>query len=372
MKIGIEAQRIFRKKKHGMDIFVLQLIKNLQRLDKENDYFIFVKPGPDMSCIQETKNFKIVEVPGITYLDWEQVSLPIAAWAKGIDVLHCTSNTAPLCTHVPTIITIHDVIYLSDRGAQNGTFYQRLGHYYRKWIVPLAARRARCTVTVSNYERTIMSRYLDASKLTYIYNGVSDHFYQHTTVHPSTSDFIFFLGNMAHKKNMTNMLKAYAEYLGRTMNPKPLVIAETSEEQLMGLLRKENIEHIRPHIELTGYVDQKDLPALYQDAALFVYPSLRESFGIPILEAMASGTPVITSAYASMPEVAGDSALLVESKDHKKLADAISTVLGSESLQESMRMKGLRRAKKFQWINASRSYLSIYRSIRAGRTEMAA
>ena len=112
MKIGIEAQRIFRKKKHGMDIVALQLIRELQKADTENEYFIFVKADEDHAVLQETPNFKIITIKSAPYPYWEQVLLPREAKKYGVDVLHCTSNTAPIRIDIPLVITVHDIIYL--------------------------------------------------------------------------------------------------------------------------------------------------------------------------------------------------------------------------------------------------------------------
>ncbi len=363
MRIGIEAQRLFRKKKHGMDIFALQLIRSLQHLDRDNEYFIFVKPGPEGGCLKETENFHIIEVQGWTYLDWEQWALPRALKDLELDLLHCTSNTAPIMLEIPLVVTIHDVIYLSTKDAQKGTLYQRLGHYYRKYVVPVVASKARQIITVSNYELEVMKEYFDAWKLKFIYNGVPDHFFNRQEGCERMDlprEYLLFLGNMAHKKNMRNVLRAYAWYVDKTVEPKPLVIAETSEKELRGILSELNLHHIRPAIHLTGYVPQKELPELYRRASLFLYPSLRESFGIPILEAMASGTPVITSDYASMPEVAGGCALTVESKDHKRLGRAMAYLLGDEELQQTLREKGVKHASGFTWRKAALQYLSLY------------
>ena len=362
MRIAIEAQRIFREKKHGMDIFALQLIKNLQQIDLENQYFIFVKPGPDRYCLKETRNFKIVELSGLTYLDWEQLSLPRALKKYKIDLLHCTSNTAPLFTDVSMVLTVHDIIYLTDEGAQKGTLYQKLGHYYRKYIVPQVAEKAQRVVTVSNYELEVMKSYFDPNKLRVVYNGVAEHFFDDERRNDLNlpDNYMFFLGNMAHKKNMRNLLKAYAWYISKSEEPVPLVIAETSDKELEALLTELGLSHVRNHIHLTGYVPQDQLPKLYASATVFLYPSLRESFGIPILEAMACGTPVITSNYASMPEVAGDCALLTESKDYQKLGAAIHYLMEDEELRLSMIEKGLRRADDFRWEEVAIKYASLY------------
>ena len=112
MRLGIEAQRIFRKKKHGMDMVALELIKQLQIIDTQNEYFIFVNTMEDKESLQETANFKIVYLKESSYPVWEQYHLPKAVKEYKLDVLHCTSNTAPLYKSVPLVITLHDIIYL--------------------------------------------------------------------------------------------------------------------------------------------------------------------------------------------------------------------------------------------------------------------
>jgi hypothetical protein len=119
MKIGIECQRLFRKEKHGMDIVALELIRQLQILDTKNEYYIFVKRDEDNRCLKETPNFKIVEVPGSNYFSWEQIHLPRYARKYQVDILHCTSNTAPLFCPVPLVLTLHDIIFLEKLNAEN-------------------------------------------------------------------------------------------------------------------------------------------------------------------------------------------------------------------------------------------------------------
>ena len=114
MKIGIEAQRIFRKNKHGMDYVVLQEIKELQQMDTENEYYVFVKPGED-HCVESSQNVRVIELSCPTYPLWEQWALPRAAKKYGVEILHCTSNTAPLWCDVPLVLTLHDIIFLEPR-----------------------------------------------------------------------------------------------------------------------------------------------------------------------------------------------------------------------------------------------------------------
>ena len=153
MKIGIEGQRLFRKKKHGMDMVALELIKNLQEIDHKNEYVIFVKPDEDDTCIPDAPNFKVVElISKWGYPGWEQIALPKAAFQEGCDVLHCTSNTGPLFCKVPLVTTLHDIIYLESISLfkKEGSWYQKLGNMYRRYFVPPVIKKSKKVITVSN------------------------------------------------------------------------------------------------------------------------------------------------------------------------------------------------------------------------------
>ena len=376
MRIGIEAQRIFRKKKHGMDIVALELIKALQLIDQTNQYFIFVKKGEDNTCLNETANFKIIEVPGITYADWEQICLPINVRKYDIDVLHCTSNTAPIFCSAPTIITLHDVIFL-EKGKDAGAvvnWYQELGRIYRKYIVPTSIRQTKRIITVSHYEKERISSTLNIEneKISVLYNAFGKHFAK-----PDGSDkleeirlkynlpeeYIFYIGNTDPKKNMPNTLLAYVQYVEQTKNPLPLLIADVSEKNLDLLLEKLQLKDYRKNIQLTGYIYNSDLPLIYAGARVFLYPSLRESFGIPVLESMACGTPVITSNTSALPEVAGMAALLVNPSNQNEITNALSSSLSNETLRQSLIEKGFERIRDFSWNLSATNLLTIYKTI---------
>ena len=376
MRIGIEAQRIFRKKKHGMDIVGLELIRSLQRVDTTNEYFIFVKKGEDNKCITETANFKIVEVPGLTYADWEQVFLPIYASKYKLDVLHCTSNTAPVITSVPTIITLHDVIFLEKKNPSGKltSLYQQLGWIYRKYLVPTCVSQTRHIITVSHYEKGRISDKLGINdrKISVVYNAFGQHFKVNTdstlinTIKDKYSlpdEYIFYIGNTDPKKNMYATLKAYAKYVDGVDRPLPLLVADVNQKNLDQVIESANLEKYREHVRLTGYIYNTDLPFIYAGASVFLYPSLRESFGIPVLESMACGTPVITSCTSALPEVAGDAALLIDPSDERAITGAILRSLTDKKLRETMVNKGLERIKSFSWDISAHDLLNIYQTI---------
>lgn len=367
MKIGIEAQRIFRSKKHGMDIYALQLIRYLQQIDHDNEYFIFVAKGPDR-CLAETSNFHTVEVMGITYADWEQVFLPLKIKQLGIELMHYTGNTAPIWNIAPFVLTIHDIIYLNQSFA-GGSMYQRLGHYYRKWVVPQAFAAAKRIFTVSNFEKKTIEDHFGLDKTIQVtYNGLNPIFSEKQGSDDQAiaeklglpDKYMLFLGNTAPKKNMPRVLEAYAKYVSRVNDPVPLVIVETSESKVRSILAEIGAAEVIKHCHCIGYVANDWLPVVYRRSSLFLYPSLRESFGIPIIEAMACGAPVVTANTSSMPEIAGDAAILVDPYNMDEIAEAIGSLHSyPEKLAENA-CKAAKRLPRFTWQSTANDTLQAY------------
>lgn len=370
MKIAIEAQRIFRPNKHGMDFVALETIRRLQRLDRRNEYFILVSPGEDR-CLNESDNMHIVELRCPTYPLWEQFALPRAVKRLGADLLHCTSNTAPLPGRTPLVVTLHDIIFLEKRGARNKSLYQNLGRLYRRMVVPRILPRCEKIVTVSRFERDRIrtALRLPADRIVAVHNGFSPHFRPVADPSPVTgrylSDprYLFFLGNTDPKKNTPRTLRAYARYLERSRNPQPLLIADLSEEVIDALLRENDIRQIKPHLRYPGYIPNTDLPAIYSGASAFLYTSLRESFGIPLLEGMACGTPVVTSDTSAIPEVAGRGAILVDPQDERQIADALLRLEEDPAFRRQAVEYGLQRVKEFSWEETARKLLNIYEEV---------
>ncbi|HSI74555.1 MAG TPA: glycosyltransferase family 1 protein [Lunatimonas sp.] len=374
MKIGIEAQRIFRKKRHGMDMVAVELIRNLQQLDKVNEYFIFVNQVEDSSCISESSNFKIIRLPASPYPIWEQWYLPLAAKKIGLDILHCTSNTAPFWGKVPLVLTLHDIIYLEKLNFRSGTWYQRLGNLYRRWNVPQIVPKARRILTVSAYEQKRIQEHFaeeDPEKTVVVHNGVSLHFQpippalqeEKRKTYGLPEKFMLFLGNTDPKKNLKGVLEALAILDRENQLGLPLVMPDFGEEELVSLLDSMSANDLRSKIHLTGYIPNQDLPAIYAKAEIFLYPSLRESFGLPILEAMACGCPVITSNTSSMPEIAGDAAVLIDPFDPRSLANAIKHLLLDTTKRHQLISKGFSRPPMFSYRRGAEKILDIYSCI---------
>lgn len=379
MRIGIEAQRLFRKKKHGMDIVALELIRNLQRMDTQNDYVVFVKPDEDDTVISESANMKIVPLKGGAYPFWEQVALPKAAKQYGCDILHCTSNTAPLFCDVPLVLTLHDIIYMERSAMQlladKGSAYQKFGNIYRRLVVPRVLKNCQQIITVSDYEKEVIGNYFGMQqdkRLVTVYNGVSKHFTPVTdeatiarvkAMYLLPDRYFFFLGNTHPKKNTPGVLRAYANYIKQKGTDIKLVMIDYNKHALINLLQELGYPSLIDHIVLTGYVDNKDLPVIYGQSELFLYPSLRESFGIPVIEAMASGCPVITSNTSSMPEIAGEAAILIDPYDPNTITQAMKKITSDTDIRSSMIQKGLHQAAGFSWAQMASHVLNIYHEI---------
>ena len=370
MRIGIEAQRVFRKNKHGMDYVVLQEIKELQMMDTKNEYFVFVAPGEDR-CLEDSKNVHIIEIGGNFYPLWEQFTLPRAAKELNLDMLHCTSNTAPINCKLPLILTLHDIIFLEPRDKNNKSLYQNMGWLYRRLVVPKILKKCKKIITVSNFEKqNIMTKLgIPEDRMAMIYNGYNDWFRPSQDIHYTYQKYIdnpgyfFFLGNTDPKKNTERTLIAYSKYLEESDVKRKLLMADLDHDYLDGIIERNHIENIRKNVVMPGYIVNQDLPDIYNSAFAFLYTSLRESFGIPLLEAMACGTPVITSNTSSMPEIGGPNAILINPENPEEIAEMMLKLENEDIFYRKQEQVGLERAKLFSWRHTAEQLLELYDNV---------
>jgi|KBSMisStandDraft_5_1062788.scaffolds.fasta_scaffold12409_4 glycosyltransferase involved in cell wall biosynthesis len=368
-KIGIEAQRLFRTNKHGVEVVCLELLREIQQIQTTNEYVVFVKDDLD-HCLDSNSFCQVKLLPPRPFPIWEQYLLPAEARKLGLNLLHCTGNTAPIKHDMPLLLTLHDIIFFEDKSF-SGTAYQNWGNLYRRWIVPRVIPKCQSILTVSHFEK---QRIMDFFKLpddlvNVIYNGVSREFKPQPKEaaelirkkYDLPESFILFFGNKHPKKNTAGVLKSYKRYLeDQGENAIPIVITDCERSYVEGLLRGMNLKNAERNILTRPYIPYKDMPSLYNLATLFLYPSLREAFGLPILESMACGTPVITATNSSMPEIAGDAAVLADANDHLEIADAIERLLGNRELFESKKAQGIIRAERFNWNSTAHEVIAQY------------
>ena len=374
MVIAMEVQRLFRTKKHGMEIVSLEIIKQLQQTDLKNKYFIFSKDDKDSNCIKPSTNFNIIKIfSKIIYPLWEQLFLVKAIKKINPTFLHCTSNTAPLFSKIPLILTIHDVIYMESINF-SGSSYQNFGNLYRRFVVPRAANKASLIITVSMYEKKIIAQKLNITeqKIRVVYNGINEQFKVVTDLkdlnefslkYNLPKNFLLHFGNTAPKKNTIGVLLAYKIYIENTIDPLPLVLTDCTTYYINSLIEQIKASGILSHILIINYVPYNTIHILYNLATIFLYPSHRESFGLPLIEAMACGLPVISSNTAALPEIAGDAARLIDPAKPSEIYEQIVLLLSNKNLYKGCREKGFKNAARFSWKNSAEKTLLVYEEL---------
>ncbi len=290
---------------------------------------------------------------------WEQVCLPASV---GSSLLWSPNNTGPVFVR-HQVCTIHDIIPI-DRPE----WFSRSFVAWYKYLLPALAKSAQHLIAISEFTR---SRIIDAfgvapEKVSVVLNGIGPEFTPRfqpevdavkKTLGVSPAPYLLYVGSVEPRKNLVRLLEAW-DRIQQSCPETQLLITGLSTKG-SGVFSEVNITRIPPRVFFTGYVRDEDLPALYSGALAFVYPSLYEGFGLPPAEAMACGTPVITSNGTSLPEVVGDAAVLVDPEDVSSIADAMLRVVRSESLRSEMSERGIKRAERFTWDNAARQTWQI-------------
>ncbi len=374
--VWIEAQRLFRKQKHGMDVVALELLQRLRNTDPGFDMRVLVKEDVD-HCLDNTATLSVITLKSFFYPLWEQWILPLfLRTGKKKNLLHCTGNTAPIWGRTPLLVTIHDLIFLEENylfKKDGGSLYQRFGNFYRSIIVPIAARRAIYIITVSEFQRQLIMKRLQipADKISVVYNGADERFFKRAdTASIETISkkygihgfpYIFFLANTEPRKNTDGVLRAFTAFCkSHPEYAHHLVIKGLTDEILQKKIITCGAEAVANRIHRVGYIDYPDLPLIYQGAAVLWFPSFSEGFGLPIVEAMAGGTPVITSNCSVMPEIAGDAALYIDPYQPEQLAAQTHHLLSDELLRTQLIKKGETIAAGFTWKNSVNTLIQVY------------
>jgi len=308
----------------------------------------------------------VVDVPIYTLL--EQILIPRAA--KKCDLLHVPHFNVPLLHRGPLVVSIMDVIHL-----RSPEYRRNLSSIlYARPMLNAAARKADQIITVSHHSKLQIMETLGipGSKISVIHCGVGAQFRQNRNHKESQTaaqalgtdrPFLLYVGNLKPHKNVTTLLRAFAQLHRGKKLAHSLVIVGQDARWNRSILDECSRLRIHDSTIFVPYVSPALLPKLYAAADLFVMPSTAEGFGLPVLEAMACGTPVVCSNAASLPEVAGDAALYFDPASHEELAEQIELLLQSAALRSSLREEGLRRANQFTWQNFARKHVALYHQL---------
>ncbi len=386
MKIGIDISSATGEKT-GVGYYTANLVEALSKIDTVNEYilypFFYHMYCPDFKSqvAPPQKNFHLrwekiyqkilVKIPGKTLgkiLSGLWYAPIPKKWILGnVDILHSTTFSAPRNHYGQLIVTIYDVSFLTLPECHTESNRRHCLKGTRD-----AVRYADCIIAISNHGKQELVKYFgaDPDKIVVTHLAAKDIFApcgveEQNRVREKYKiprDFIFFVGSFEPRKNIETLIRAYANLPETIKTQHPLVIAggkgwlNSEIDALIKSLPPDQIRRI-------GYVDEKDLPGLYSAAAVFVYPSLYEGFGLPILEAMSCGAPVITSNTSSMPEISGDAALLFYPHDVRQLTTLLIEVMGNENLRNELSRKGINRAGQFSWEKTARATLKIYEDL---------
>jgi glycosyltransferase involved in cell wall biosynthesis len=355
MKIGINLLFLLPKIVGGTETYAVSLLEALGRADRENEYAIFVNKEAAQWHVPEQPNFHKVVCPihaksRLLRYAWEQLILPLQAKRCGIDVMHSLGYVQPLRLPCKSVVTIHDMNF------------RNLGHA----MSPAKRVALRYFVSRSAKSQIVDVLGVPPKKVTVTYNapktrGSSVASLEELTTHCGVRPpYVMGLSGLSPHKNMSTLIRAFSDLRERGFPDLQLVLVghrppgDQSTAGWMGSCGDSS------GIVFTGYVADPVLASLYTHAALFVFPSLYEGFGIPVLEAFSCGVPVVCSNAAALPEVAGDAALLFEPRDARALADVMARVLTDGDLAGDLRERGRRRVELFSWAITARKTLEIY------------
>ncbi|WP_027718317.1 glycosyltransferase family 4 protein [Desulfovirgula thermocuniculi] len=372
--IGIDARYGLRKNRRGIGNYIYHLLCEFCWMRPAGFKFILYADGTaDPGVVEEFRqdSFTVQVLPAPNLVWWEQVALPLAARRDEVDLLHCTSNIAPvLLKSCRLVTTIHDVIEFRRRefGDTRLTFRHRLSRTYRMGVLPRVARLSDLIITDSEFSRRDIATVLNVQpeKIKTIYiatsrrkSGRNPKWAERLKELGINGEYIFALGAVDRRKNTARLLEAYRRLRAETGTRIQLVVAGIEKPDIFAPLAGEGVW-------LFGFLPDEVIGALYEHALFFVYPSLYEGFGLPILEAMASGTPVLCSATTAVGEIAGDAALKCNPADVEDIAAKMKVLLEDAGLRKQLIEQGYRRAEKFSWERCARETLQVYREVLGG------
>jgi glycosyltransferase involved in cell wall biosynthesis len=369
LRIAIDVTSV-PPQKGGVGFYLAGLIDALQKVDNDNHYVIFADESQCPDFKVDASTFTVVGMSNKrrpTRLLWEQLVLPAMIKKLRIDVLHSPHYTRPLRDlSCASVVVFHDMtFYLLPR---HHVFWKKL---FFCNIIPLSARKADRIIAVSESTKRDMQEILGISgnKIDVIMHAVS------TSYRPDIpqscievvsrkynlpQEYILFVGTIEPRKNVPRLIEAYRQLVKEEPTAPSLVIVGLRGWHLRDFEKKFREDALVGKIITTGYLVEEDLPAVYAGASLFVYPSLYEGFGIPLLEALACGVPSVTSNVSAMPEVAGDAAIFIDPYDTQSLSSAMLRVLRNDILRQELRQRGIRRAHAFSWEKAAIQTIETY------------
>jgi glycosyltransferase involved in cell wall biosynthesis len=367
VRIGVNALLLSGRpgyRQTGLHRYVANLLAHLPEADADVEWLAFVARGaPPAAGFRRVAFPAPADWPAVR-IGWEMAALPLLARRHRLDLMHGTMNVISPGVGRPTVVTVHDLAFLTFPETVTRRRYQ-----YLKWATGRSVRSAARVLTVSEAtKRDVIARFgIPAERVDVTPLGVESRF---RPAAPDDMDrlvrrlglrlpFVLSVGTLEPRKNLPTLLRAFKRIA--TEVPHTLVVAGAEGWKSEGVKRALEEVKLGDRLTFTGFLPDADLPALYSAAEAFAFPSLYEGFGLPVLEAMACGTPVLTAADSSLPEVAGDAALLVDPRDDEAIAEGLRSLLTDSALRASLSSAGIARAVGFTWQRTAECTVAAYR-----------
>ena len=373
MRVAIDARKLHD---FGIGTYIRNLLRHLARADQDTEFVLLCGEADLGVAAQLGPNFRAVLEPSPNYSLREQVHVPWVLRRERPNVYHAPHYVLPAGVRCPSVVTIHDCIHLM--------FPQylpnRVAYAYARAQMWSAARRSNCILTVSEASKRDILHLFNVApeKIVVVYNAIDSHF----SVTPSEEavarvreryqldhPFVLYVGNIKPHKNLVRLIEAFDELRRGELEDLKLLIIGDQISKLPALRRAVHRHKLHKHVRFLGYLADDQLAILYRLASVFAFPSLYEGFGLPPLEAMASGTPVVTSNVSSLPEVVGGAAVLVDPYDVDAIVDGLRRVLTNPTLAAEMRQKGIARAREFSWERSVAKTWAVYQQIAGSRAK---
>lgn len=372
MRIGMMLRSL--DERGGIGVYTQNILQELLQIDSRNQYVLFYRNTANLGRFAQYGNVteRLVKAPNKAF--WDQIAIPYACWREKVDVVFHPKFTAPLLASCKVVMVVHGADWFIPEQAQ---FYSHLDVQYMRLLMPLYFKKCDTVISVSQLTTDNFYRVLNLppGKVKTVYFGPGRHFrrvadeaklQEVMARYNLPREFIFTLTKRGGggRKNLEQIFKAYADYYRGVEKPPKLVVG--GEDGYLFRAEYDLPEHgYGKDILFPGWIEQRDLPAVYSLAKLYLYPSNLEAFPIPITEAMACGTPIVTSNVNGLREIAGDAALLVNPDDALAISAAINRVLTDVDLRTSLSSKGLARARQFTWDRCARETLDVLRKLSA-------
>jgi len=383
--IAIDARKL---SDFGIGTYIHNLVSSLGEIDTENQYVLFVGQQSTTELDELPENFRVVIERSPSYSIRELIALSWRLFRLRLDLYHSTHYVLPAVVPCRAVVTIHDIIHL----LYPEFLPSPLAFFYAQRMIRRSLSRGDRIIAVSQNTKTDLMDYfkVDGRKIRVVYSGVTDRFRERLS--PSQIDtwlqeyeiqqpYLLFVGNPKPHKNLDNVIKAFARALEIYNFQGELVCVGDREGMELKIRHRAEQMGVGDRIRLIGHVPDAALPALYQGATLFLFPTLYEGFGLPVVEAMASGVAVITSNTSALKEIAEGYSQQVNPLDVDEMAKAIAQCMADSDHRQALVKLGLRRAEDFRWTRTAQQTLEVYlsalqapaqRTARPGKREGAA